>query len=286
VSNSINTNVGAQIALESLNTTNADLSVVQKQISTGYRVADATDDGAAYAVAQSIRGTIGALTTANQQLGNTTGLLSTTLTGLNSVSNDLISARDVLVNLASPTISTTERSNYAQQYTSWTSQIKNTLTDSTYQGQTLIGGLGTQKATAANVIYDENADTYSIASFGASAFYHAITLTALIGSSTSTAIASIQALVTATGAFLTQANSIGTYLNTYGAASTYISAQVTFNSDKIDALNTGLGALVDADLAQESAKLQSLQIQQQLATQAITIANQSPQVLLSLVKAA
>ncbi len=286
MSNSINTNVGAQIALESLNTTNADLSVVQKQISTGYRVADATDDGAAYAVAQSIRGTIGALTTANQQLGNTTGLLSTTLTGLNSVSNDLISARDVLVNLASPTISTTERSNYAQQYTSWTSQIKNTLTDSTYQGQTLIGGLGTQKATAANVIYDENADTYSIASFGASAFYHAITLTALIGSSTSTAIASIQALVTATGAFLTQANSIGTYLNTYGAASTYISAQVTFNSDKIDALNTGLGALVDADLAQESAKLQSLQIQQQLATQAITIANQSPQVLLSLVKAA
>ena len=50
--NSVNTNVGAMIALESLNKTNADLATAQKQVSTGYRVADSTDDGAAYAIAQ------------------------------------------------------------------------------------------------------------------------------------------------------------------------------------------------------------------------------------------
>ena len=60
--NSVNTNVGAMIALQSLNKTNADLAATEKRISTGQRVADSTDDGAAYAVAQSVRSTIGALT--------------------------------------------------------------------------------------------------------------------------------------------------------------------------------------------------------------------------------
>jgi flagellin len=64
--NSVNTNVGAMIALDALNSTNSQLNSVQKQISTGYRVSDATDDGAAYAVAQSVRSSVGALATANQ----------------------------------------------------------------------------------------------------------------------------------------------------------------------------------------------------------------------------
>ena len=96
--NSVNTNVGAMIALQSLNRTNADLAATQKRVSTGYRVADATDDGAAYAVAQSVRSTVGALTTANQQLGNVQGLLATTQSGLNDISNTMASMRDVLVN--------------------------------------------------------------------------------------------------------------------------------------------------------------------------------------------
>lgn len=94
--NSVNTNVGAMIALQSLNTTNNQLSTVQKHISTGYRVADATDDGAAYAVAQRVRSDVGALTSANAQLGNTKGLISATLTGLNTVSNTMKDMRDKL----------------------------------------------------------------------------------------------------------------------------------------------------------------------------------------------
>ena len=95
---SVNTNMGAMVALQSLDATEAQLAATQKQISTGYRVADATDDGAAYAVAQGIRSTVGALTTANQQLGNVQGLLSTTQSGLNNISNTMASMRDVLVN--------------------------------------------------------------------------------------------------------------------------------------------------------------------------------------------
>ena len=70
--------------------------------------------------------------------------------------------------------------------------------------------------------------------------------------------------------------------NQFGSDSNYIDAQVRYNKAKVDAMEGGLGALIDADLAKESAKLQSLQIRQQLGTQALSISNQAPQTLLSL----
>ena len=71
-------------------------------------------------------------------------------------------------------------------------------------------------------------------------------------------------------------------LSKFGGASNYMKGQIEFNKSKLDAMEGGLGALVDADLAKESAKLQALQIRQQLGTQSLGIANQSPQSLLSL----
>ena len=108
--NSVNTNMGAMIALQSLNQTNTNLAAAEKQVSTGYRVADSTDDGAAYAIAQGVRSTVGALTTANQQLGNVQGLLSTTQSGLNDISGLMSSMRDVLTNLASGSVTGNDRS--------------------------------------------------------------------------------------------------------------------------------------------------------------------------------
>src|SRR5258707_14737076 len=106
--NSVNTNSSAQIALQSLNATNSMLQVVQKQVSTGFRVADAVDDGAAYAIAQGIRSTVGALTRANQQLGNVQGLLSTTISGLNNMSNTMFRMRDRLVQLSATSTTGTD----------------------------------------------------------------------------------------------------------------------------------------------------------------------------------
>jgi flagellin len=94
----------------------------------------------------------------------------------------------------------------------------------------------------------------------------------------------VQALITNTGTFVNQLNTIGTELNNYGSATNYVNNQITYNSDKINALNSGLGSLIDANLAQESALLTSLQIKQQLGTQALSIANNAPQSLLSLFK--
>src|SRR6202795_2110991 len=116
--NSVNTNNSAMVALQSLTYTNSQLQGVQKQVSTGYRVADAVDDGAAYAIAQGIRSTTGALTSANQQLGASQGLLSTTMSGLRNISNTMTSMRDVLVKLADNSVTGADRTNYQSKYAS------------------------------------------------------------------------------------------------------------------------------------------------------------------------
>ena len=255
---------------------------MQKQVSTGYRVADATDDGAAYAVAQSVRSTVGALTTANQQLGSVQGLLSTTESGLNDISNTMSSMRDVLVKLADSTVEGDERTQYEQQYQSLLGNVQSFIEDANYSGKTLIGNITGSSGTFGSVavVRNENAATYGIATFGGSELYGSIafTRTQLNGAST------VAALISATGTFINQQNAVGTALNAIGSSTNYVNNQISYNNNKIDALNNGLGSLVDADLAKESALLQSLQIQQQLGTQALTLANQAPQTLLSLFK--
>lgn len=280
--NSVNTNVGAMIALQSLNITNNQLAGVQKRVSTGYRVADATDDGAAYAIAQNVRSTVGALTSANQQLGGVQGLLSTTQSGLNNISKTMASMRDVLVKLSDSNVAGTDRTNYQQQYKSMLANVKTFVQDASYNGKTLIGNLTSSTGTFSRVAVarNESGSSYGIATFGGSALYGSInfTTTQMNGAST------IAALITATGTFLNQQNSVGKALNTVGSETNYVTNQISYNSDKVSALNTGLGSLVDANLAQESAQLQSLQIRQQLGTQALSLANQAPQSLLSLFK--
>ncbi len=280
--NSVNTNVGAMIALESLNKTNSMLASVQKQVSTGYRVADSTDDGAAYAIAQNVRSTVGALTSANQQLGGVQGLLSTTQSGLNNISNTMSSMRNVLVKLSDGNVQGNDRINYEKQFNSMLSNVKTFVQDASYNGKTLIGDLTGSNGTFARVAVarNESGSSYGIATFSGSALYGSIafTTTQMDGAST------IAALITATGTFMNQLNSVGQALNTIGSSTNYVTNQISYNSDKVNSLNSGLGSLVDANLAQESAQLQALQIRQQLGTQALSLANQAPQTLLSLFK--
>jgi flagellin len=88
--------------------------------------------------------------------------------------------------------------------------------------------------------------------------------------------------VDTTGDFHLINTAINDAMNRLGADARYISSQITYNQDKMDAMESGLGNLIDADLARESARLQALQIRQQLGTQTLSIANQGPQFLTSL----
>ena len=222
---SVNTNVGALIALESLTKTNSQLAAVQKQVSTGYRVADASDDGAAYAIAQNIRSTVGALTSANQQLGGVQGALATTKSALNNISNTLSSMRDVLVKLSDGNVQGNDRTNYTQQYKSLLANVKTFVQDSGYNGKTLIGNLTGSSGTFGRVAVtrNESGSSYGVATFGGSALYGSInfTSTQLGGAST------IAALITATGTFLNQEHSVGKALNTVGAETNYVTNQIS-----------------------------------------------------------
>jgi flagellin len=274
---SVITNIGAMTALQSLNRTNDALSEVQKRISTGYRVADAKDDGGAFAVAQTVRSDTASLSAVNEQLGGLRGLVDVSLTALEQVSKTMIDIRTVLTRLSDGTITGEARDQYNQQYAQLRIQITSFLEDADYFGRNLLTGTSpaddvvTMRSESANA-----ADLYTLAALGPSANF-------LVNAGPfATDAAARAALDPATGNFTAINTAINDAMNRLGSDARYIDAQINFNSDKLDAMEGGLGNLIDANLAKESARLQALQIRQQLGSQTLSIANQAPQFLLSL----
>jgi flagellin len=285
--NSVNTNLGAMVALQSLNRTNEQLNSVQKRVSTGFRVADSRDDGAAFAVAQGVRSDMAGLTSANEQLGGVKGILDTTLAGLGRVSNLMVEVRGVLVKLADGTISDDQRAQYQAQFDTLREQIATVMRDASYNNRSLVTTGGTEVsglvgappsglvAGSIVTVRNELGTNYTIDEVDGE--------TLLLGSAPTSAVAAGSMLTgTGTSDFLTVMSAVNTALNDFGNSSRFVDAQISYNRQKLDSLESGLGSLIDADLAKESARLQALQIRQQLGTQALGIANQAPQSLLSL----
>ena len=268
--NSVNTNLGSMVALQSLNRTTEQLSVVQKRVSTGLRVADAKDDGGAFAVTQAVRSDVAGLTAANEQLGGTKGVLDTTFAALGKISESMVKVRETLTRMADGTLNTEQFDQYSAQYTALRTQIQNFVSDATYNGRTLLDTADGNIVTTRN----ESGDTFTVTAIDGA--------TDLVVAAAPATVTAAQTALAAGGDFETVESAIADALNQFGSDSNYIDAQIRYNKDKIDAVEGGLGALIDADLAKESAKLQSLQIRQQLGTQALSISNQAPQTLLSL----
>lgn len=277
--NSINTNAQSILALQSLNRTNAELAGVQKRVSTGYRVADARDDGGAFAVAQSVRSDVAALTAVNEQLGGAKGLLQVTFAALSQVSDAMREARATLTRLADSALSTEQFNQYKAQYTALRSQIEGFLNDAKYNGRTLLSTSAAGSSNPQNIITIQNEDG---GQFTINAIEKATLLIASAPANAAAAVALLTSTESGAGNFQPTEDAIGAALNQLGTTDQYIEKQINFNKDKMDALNAGIGSLVDADLAKENARLQALQVRQQLGVQTLGIANQGPQVLLSL----
>jgi len=268
---SVNFNDGAAVALRALNYTNSQIGVIQKQISTGYRVADAVDNGAVFAIAQGLRSNVAALSAVNGQLGAANGLLQVTSSAATGVSNTLSSIRSVLQQLADSNITGNARTQLNAQYSTLSTSVNNYIANATYNSRNLISS----NSANVSVIKDIAANQYTITAQDLNS-----NVTSLL---TSVSDSTGAATLLSTG-FVSAQNFVGTALNSFSASTQFITGQITYNSSVTDATNSGLGALVDADLAKASALLQSLQIKQQLGVQALSIANQTPQVLLNLFK--
>ena len=275
MSNSVNTNRQAVFALQSLNQTNFELGGVQKRVSTGYRVADARDDGGAYAVAQAVRSDVAGVTAVNEQLGGVKGVLQTTFASLTVVSDTMKQVRAALTRLADGAISQDQRAQYQEQYLQLTTQIGQFIDDSKYNGRTLLNTNTAITAGGGDIIgiRNEEGGAFTVAAENGTNLKLEPTLSFTDAEAAKTYL---------NGTFKDVEADISTALNRFGASMQYVENQITYNAKKIDALNDGLGALVDADLAKESANLTALQTRQQLGVQTLALANQGPQVLLTL----
>ena len=271
MSNSINTNLSAMNALQGLNRTNDALGIVQKRVNTGFKVADANDDGATFAIAQSIRGNLNAYEAVGDQLSRAKGILTVAMGGAQSVSETLTKMESVLIKLADSSVTGDTRTQYSNDFTALLADLTSYITNASFNGQNNLIQSG---ATNVSVVSNISGGQITITARDLQA-----TVISSIGTTPANAAAAQNLL---TSSFVTAKTAVGSALAGFAADNRRIDNQIRFMRTLSDAAEIGLGAMVDADLAKESAKLQSLQIRQQLATQSLGIANQSPSILLSL----
>jgi len=271
MSNSIHSNASALIALQNLNQTNDRLAATQNRISTGLKVEGAKDNAAVWAIAQDQRADMGALEAVKTSLDRATSLADVTLAAGEAISDLIIQMRQKAVAASDPSQTAESRAAYDNDFQSLVRSVQQFASSASFDGVNLLNATLTGPL---NFLANVNAtDTISIdpknfttAGLGLS------TRNLLTTASAATALAAIDAaLVTVNGS-----------LASLGAQAKQIETHNTFVSKLRDSLETGIGKLVDADLAKESARFQALQVQQQLGAQALSIANQAPQILLSL----
>ena len=267
----VESNLPALVPLHTLTNVQSDLAVTQKRISTGRNVADALDNGAIFAIAQSVLNQNTGVAAVNSQLNGAQGLLSVANAALGQVSDLMTQVADILTRLADQSISSDTRAQLSTQYANLVSTIGSNLGTAVYQGTNLVGTSG-----AIGVVQDVLANQLTLP--GQASTVGAVVSNLSVAAATSPAQAGTFLLNT----FMTELNLVATSLNVVGSLNQNLGLQVQYNTHVSGALTQGLGALVDANLPAESARLASQHVKHQLASLSLSIANQGPATLLSL----
>ena len=271
--NSVITNAGALIALENLDSTNSQLNMTQERISTGLKVSSATDNGATWAVAQNERSTIGALSSVQDSLNRGISVADVAVSAGQTISDLLNQMKAKTLAATDPSASSTDITNYANDFTALRNQIAKIVSTSDFNGVNMIKTSGSSVMALASA---SGAVKVTVAAVNLGLGGGTVTVTAAATFTTQTTAA---AMLTIVNASITNVNAAVAKLGTGVNA---LNSQLSFVQNQSDTLTTGLGNLVDADVAKESANLTALQTKQQLGAQALSIANQAPSVLLSL----
>jgi flagellin len=270
---SVNTNGGALVALQYLSQTQGQLNTTQSAINSGLKVANARDDGAIYAIAQNQRAAVAGYGSVIDSLNNGSSSIDVALSAGQSISDLLIQLKTDATKASDASLDTASRNAINSQFTALRDQISTIVKNAVFNGFNLVDG-STKQITALASSDGSRRITTSAQNMSLSGKIVTMTATATIStqSKASAMIGTLQTSLTNVDSALAQLSS--------GAAK--FSIQATFSQKLSDTLTTGIGQLVDANMAQESALLQSLQVKQQLGVQALSIANQAPQVILSL----
>lgn len=271
--NSVNTNVGAAIALQNLNKTNASLATTQERINTGLKVGSAKDNGAIFAIAQSQRSEVSALNAVSESLSRGQSVVDVSMAAGESVSDMLTQLKEKALAASDTGLDTTSRDALKEDFASIRDQIKKTLTNATFNGINLVDGSDPDIKALANA---DGTSTLTVSGQNMSLGGAIITLATDATFATATSASNMLATID------TSIKNVSTALSKLGTSSKALENHAGFVSKLQDAMEAGIGNLVDADMAKESAKLQALQTKQQLGIQALSIANQSTSTVLSL----
>ncbi len=270
---SVNTNAGALSALRNLNDTTSLLEKTQNNVNTGLRISTAKDNAAVYSIAQKLRADLRGFNAVKQSLDRAISTADIALAAAGSISELMIEMKEKAVAAADAGQDTTSRRALNDEFVKLRDQITSIVSNAAFNGTNLINN-GTDSILA---ITNPNAtQTLSIPHQNLTLGGGNVTITATQQINTATRAAAVVTALT------TSLNNVNAVLTALGAGSRALELQRTFADKLSDAIEVGIGNLVDADMAKESARLQALQVKQQLGVQALSIANQAPQAVLSL----
>jgi flagellin len=270
---SVNTNRGAMDAQQYLNKSNSALSTTQTAINSGLKVASAKDDGSTFAIAQDMRGDVAGYTAVTDSLNRGISSVDVAMSAGQSISDLLIQMKQKAIAASDASMDTASRAALNEDFTALRDQISTIVSNALFNGFDLIDGSTTQITALASADGSKKI-TVSAEDMSLSGTIITITSGASITSQTgaSTMIATIESSL----------QNVDSALARLSSGAKKFSIQADFVQKLSDTLTAGIGNLVDADMAKESALLQSLQVKQQLGVQALSIANSAPSITLSL----
>jgi len=277
---SILTNNSAMVALQTLKSINNDLAKTQSQISTGKDVASAKDNSAIWAISKTMESDVAGFRSVSDALALGESTVAVASAGAEQIVNILTDMKELAIS------ANTENVDFAKIQASMTEmgeQITSIIGASQFNGANLLAadvdGAGASSLSVISSLDRVGAAVPTVSQITVDTvdFETSIDVTGGL-----TAIADASSAATALGeleAFLVLAIDGAAEL---GASASRLEDQNMFISKLSDAMKSGIGTLVDADMEEASARLQALQVQQQLGIQSLSIANQAPQSILSL----
>ena len=270
---SVHTNTSALIALQNLNKTNERLADVQGRINTGLKVQGAKDNASVWAIAQGQRADVGALQAVKMSLDRATSITDVALAAGETVSDLLNQLKEKVVAAKDASLDTAARNALNADYKAIIRSIRDAISNAEFDGANILNG------SLTSIRFIANADADSFITLQAKNLSLGGAILEMAATSSINTMTNATAVLNQLQDSITQVNAA---LGEIGSQAKQIEQHNTFVSKLMDTLETGIGNLVDADLARESARLQALQVQQQLGAQALSIANTAPQVILSL----
>ena len=270
---SILTNNSAMVALQTLKSTNKDLAHTQNAISTGKDISTAKDNSSIWAISKVMESDVSGFQAVADSLALGESTVAVASAGAEQITNLLNEMKEKVVAATGENVDYTKLGN---DITELTNQITSIINASQFNGMNLLNDDGTDLTVLSSIDRDSSgAVTASNITVTAVDFTSNLDLSDIDVSTRTDAEASITALEAHIQTAVDAAAALG-------ASAKRIADQAEFVSKVTDAMKSGIGSLVDADMEEASARLQALQTQQQLGVQALSIANQSPQTIMQL----